>query len=126
MKTANTLKLSDVVNKYLYCALYTSTQDDELNTPFDEQFRIEDFTTTAKDNAVIDCSSLIDLVSSAGIEYTGTSTQFGYDFWLTRNHHGAGFWDRDDENGDEITAIVHANFRELNLFKTEDGKVCME
>ena len=20
--------------------------------------------------------------------------QFGHDFWLTRNHHGAGFWDR--------------------------------
>lgn len=33
----------------------------------------------------------------------------GHDFWLTRNGHGAGFWDRDelkaDNIGDELTAL---------------------
>jgi hypothetical protein len=36
--------------------------------------------------------------------YTG-----GVDFWLTRNHHGAGFWDRGDESFfKELTDAAHA------------------
>lgn len=37
-----------------------------------------------------------------------------HDFWLTRNHHGAGFWDGDYENGDELTKIAH-DFGEVDL-----------
>lgn len=29
--------------------------------------------------------------------------QAGHDFWLTRNGHGAGFWDRGRERGDYLT-----------------------
>lgn len=28
---------------------------------------------------------------------TCDAEQVGYDFWLTRNGHGTGFWDRDDD-----------------------------
>lgn len=32
----------------------------------------------------------------------------GIDFWLTRNHHGAGFWDRGyGELGDRLTDAAH-------------------
>lgn len=30
--------------------------------------------------------------------------QAGHDFWLTRNGHGAGFWDRPEIYGDEAAA----------------------
>ncbi len=33
-----------------------------------------------------------------------TDKQAGHDFWLTRNGHGAGFWDGDYEKGDELTS----------------------
>lgn len=39
----------------------------------------------------------------------------GHDFWLTRNHHGAGFWDGDWEHGDELTKIAH-QYRSVTLF----------
>ena len=35
-------------------------------------------------------------------------TQLGHDLWLTRNRHGAGFWDRGlGELGDQLTATAH-------------------
>jgi hypothetical protein len=35
--------------------------------------------------------------------------QFGHDYFLTRNHHGAGFWDRGlGELGDLLTSYAHS------------------
>lgn len=43
----------------------------------------------------------------------------GYDLWLTRNHHGVGFWARDErwgEHGDDLTSHVHRHFGDYNLY----------
>ena len=38
-----------------------------------------------------------------------TPEQIGHDLWLTRNGHGAGFWDRGlGAQGDSLTAICEA------------------
>lgn len=45
--------------------------------------------------------------------------QIGHDFWLSRNHHGAGFFDR---GLGEIGVILQKNsqtFKELNVFDDE-------
>lgn len=48
--------------------------------------------------------------------------QHGYDFWLTRNGHGAGFWDRGyGEAGDKLTAFAE-KFGQVNVYKGDDGK----
>jgi hypothetical protein len=48
----------------------------------------------------------------------------GHDFWLTRNGHGAGFWDGDlpNEIGQALTTAAHA-FGEQDLYVGDDGKV---
>jgi hypothetical protein len=47
--------------------------------------------------------------------------QAGHDFWLTRNGHGAGFWDGDwPESGDELTALSH-RFGEVDVYVGDDG-----
>jgi len=47
----------------------------------------------------------------------------GVDFWLTRNHHGAGFWDRDlGVAGDKLTEIAHS-FGEVALYVGDDGLI---
>jgi len=123
MKTANTLNLSSIVNAYLACALWSSTQDDELCTPFDESFSAADFTVEAKDRAVLDCSKLRDLISASGVFYTGTAGQFGHDFWLTRCGHGAGFWDGDwPEHGEALTALCR-EFGNLEPYVGDDGRI---
>jgi len=44
-----------------------------------------------------------------------------HDFWLTRNRHGAGFWDGDYEEGvgKVLTDIAHS-FREVYTFEGDD------
>jgi hypothetical protein len=52
--------------------------------------------------------------------------QAGHDFLLTRNHHGAGFWDRGlGERGDRLTANAHPYGNTL-AYATEDGMVEVE
>lgn len=52
-----------------------------------------------------------------------TATQAGIDFWLTRNGHGAGFWDRGlGKTGDELTIYAHA-FGGVDVYVGDDGKV---
>jgi hypothetical protein len=48
----------------------------------------------------------------------------GYRFWLTRNHHGAGFWDGDypKEIGEALTKLSH-EFGETDAYVGDDGKL---
>lgn len=47
----------------------------------------------------------------------------GHDFWLTRNGHGAGYWDRGlGELGDKLTAAAKT-FGGIDLYLGEDERV---
>lgn len=54
----------------------------------------------------------------------GGVIQAGHDFWLTRNGHGAGFWDGDwpDEVGEQLTEASQA-FDEVDLYIGDDGQI---
>lgn len=56
-------------------------------------------------------------------------SQAGHDFWLTRNGHGAGFWDRPEVYGqeqcDRLTDAAHA-CSESDLYIGDDGKVYLQ
>jgi hypothetical protein len=56
----------------------------------------------------------------------GDPRQHGTDFWLTRNGHGAGFWDRDyGDLGDKLTAFAE-KFGEVHIYKGDDGKAYVD
>ncbi len=47
-------------------------------------------------------------------------------FWLTRNGHGVGFWDRGlGEVGKKLTEICH-QFGEIHLMEGDDGELNYE
>lgn len=47
--------------------------------------------------------------------------RFGHDFFLTRNHHGAGFWDRGlDDLGNRLTKAAHT-FGFADVYLGDDG-----
>lgn len=49
------------------------------------------------------------------------SHQAGVDFWLTRNRHGAGFWDRGHgPAGDRLTKASHA-YGTCDVYRGDDG-----
>jgi hypothetical protein len=43
------------------------------------------------------------------LEHAGNDEQNGHDFWLTRNRHGAGYWDRGyhGQIGRQLTDASH-------------------
>lgn len=52
--------------------------------------------------------------------------QMGHDLWLTRNGHGAGFWDRGlGELGDALSEIARG-MGEVHLILGDDGKLYFE
>lgn len=49
--------------------------------------------------------------------------QVGHDFWLTRNRHGAGFWDRGlGEVGRKLTDAAHA-YGDAYLYLGDNGYI---
>ena len=59
-----------------------------------------------------------DLAETGALDY-----QNGIDFWLTRNRHGAGFWDRGyGPVGDRLTEAAHV-FGEVDLYVGDDGLI---
>ena len=69
---------------------------------------------------LLDDLGLVDRV----IESNMPLDHVGNDFWLTRNHHGAGFWDGDyPEDLEKAFMGIVKNFGEVNLYVGDDGLV---
>jgi len=97
MYFVTTLDFEMFVSAYLECALWSSTDesDDSGGNPLDDNYFVEDFTRNALRSARRDCRGFIGLPGVAdALASVGDWGRHGHDFWLTRNGHGAGFWDR--------------------------------
>jgi hypothetical protein len=119
--------VDEILASYFEAALWTD--EDRLAEDVGEDtakgFTIFDFSEETKNKAKEDITQFLE---KAGQYLTDvTDGMIGHDFWLTRNHHGAGFWDRKglEENGDAITKICH-EFRELMVVVGVDGKLYLE
>lgn len=114
------MELNDLVKHYLITALWSS--NDEEGTPFDENFGVEDFSGDSLEKAIKDCEEFVKKAGDILDRYEDTS--IGHDFWLTRNRHGAGFWDGDygKEDGEKLTEISES-FGEINIHKGDDNKL---
>jgi len=104
---------------YIACALWASIGDD--GRPLDRDYTAGDIAADAHASMAADCAAF---EATYGADLTGLDPkQCGLDFWLTRNRHGAGFWDRGlGERGDRLTAGAHA-FGESLLYVAGDGSL---
>lgn len=116
----NTTDISDVELGYLDCALWSSTGDDDQ--PLDV-LGVEAIAPDTRKKMRADVTDFV-LQNQALLKASGLQdTQIGHDFWLTRNGHGAGFWDRGlGAIGDQLTAACKA-FSSIDLYVGDDGKI---
>lgn len=128
--------LDKFTRAYLTTALWSSTDDNDI--PLDRKYTIDDLPAETLAKAAKDCTEFrkqADFLIGAAIA-TGKVQyyppfdeieQAGHDFWLTRNGHGAGFWDGDwpEPYGEQLTAIAH-KFTECNLIVDDDEKLYLE
>ncbi len=91
--TQEETKLDEFTKAYIECALWSSTNDD--GEPLDNDYDASDISPEGFKSAIRDCEAFQANITLLG-EYYGkfNAEMAGHDFWLTRNGHGAGFWDR--------------------------------
>ncbi len=113
----------EMLEAYIECALWSSVsfsgEEDDNGTPFDEIDA--ELSEECHNQFDEDCANFL-----AYCEETGTThddwdfSQLGHDFWLTRNGHGAGFWDRHSQTSCEAyereqkIAIISRDFSKRN------------
>jgi hypothetical protein len=110
----------DFANKatlhYLICALWTNEFDND---------NVHDLPKETWDAAAADCFKFVrrywNLIQKSGVDAEHT----GHDFWLTRNGHGTGFWDRDelDDKLGRLLTEASEEFGETWIFKGDDGRI---
>lgn len=108
---------------YLTAALWSSNDEsnDSGGEPLDKNHCINDFSFSALERANKDCKAF--LAANEADLADIPCEQAGHDFWLTRNRHGTGFWDRGyGEKGERLTKAAH-EFGFVDLFVAADGLI---
>lgn len=118
MTPLTTEYLTEMVRAYQACAVWagldhSTGEDGGDSLPLDENWGTEDIGDTAVLEALVECQAFIEaneaLLWEAYITQGYCAEQAGHDFFLTRNGHGTGFWDRGlDSVGDKLADAARA------------------
>ena len=120
-------ELEALTDAYLEEALWTSPDAAGHNCLL-MRTSVEDFDPDTRRQAEEDVAGFLEanaeLVASAKAARPSYSDrQVVEDFWLTRNGHGAGFWDRGlGDVGEELANVAKA-YGSVDLHVGDDGKV---
>lgn len=114
-----------MLDAYITAALWSSNDesDESGGDPLDKNYGPGDVAAATKAKMRAD---VVKFLTENWRDIDGKYRRAGRDFWLTRNGHGAGFWDGDWPKGveDRLTA-ASKRFGETNLFvfrgKVTDG-----
>jgi hypothetical protein len=121
-------ELDEFTTAYITCALWSSTDND--SNPLDKNRTIDDLPEATIKQMAADCSKFqtehAALLKTAYEVEGYNEGHAGHDFWLTRNGHGAGFWDRNlGHVGDRLTEAAK-KAGEVNLYVGDDGLVYVD
>ena len=116
----NTTVDTQTLQQYIATALWSTTDGDSGN--LDDEYGFDDLAPQTLKKAKQDLEEFFEKASSylEGLD----PTDVAHDFWLSRNDHGAGFWDGDYEEGvgEELDKIA-TSFKEQDWYAGDDGKI---
>lgn len=96
--------LDRFLNSYIECALWSTNDesDEQGGEPLDKSYSRKNLSRDTLDKMRRECEKFL---KENYEDIAGDFSQAGHDFWLTRNGHGAGFWDGDwpEEIGKRLT-----------------------
>ena len=123
-----------MIDQYISTALWSSTTGDDQGTPLDEEHDAADIAPAAREELEAELADFfngnaadIKLLAEQTWDYGWESV--AHDFWLTRNGHGAGFWDRDTLGRDDIDAAFKRLtadakvYGSVDLYLGDDGQI---
>ncbi len=121
--------LPSFLRAYVTTALWSSVNDE--GDPLDRDYSETDLAPETLEKMRADCerfetenqATLEAAIATGGPDFDEME-RAAHDFWLTRNHHGAGFWDGDwpEPYARQLTDAAHA-FGECDLYVGDDGKI---
>lgn len=116
MKT--TAKFEEFFNGYIDCAIWSSTN--ENGEPLDNEYDSSDISEETFNKMREECQKFFNDHGKT-MNAIGTFGQHGHDFWLSRNGHGTGFWDRGyGEEGDNLHKAAQMDFGPVDLYVGDD------
>jgi hypothetical protein len=126
--------MDNFLRGYITCALWSSSTYDE-NGENGKSLDSDEFilSNEAHDRMREDCEDFFKHHEADLSEYCARITYdpsqgepedyAGHDFWLTRNGHGAGFWDRGlGELGERLSEAAKA-YGSVDLYPMQDGRI---
>lgn len=127
--------IADFVKGYLVCALWSTNDesDESGGDPLDYNYDIDAIHPGSALGAREECLAFMqsnweDLQGYSKTrdyrpEHGSIWEYAGHDFWLTRNGHGAGFWDRGlGELGDRLS-VASKTYAGQDIYVGDDGKL---
>lgn len=131
LKESSTKVDNNTLKQYIGTALWSTTEGDDGN--LDDKYSIKDLAPQTIKAAKTDLESFVADLENEGLlepyleEFD--MTDLAHDFWLTRNGHGAGFWDRSYSNdseegdlGDKLTKVAK-EYKGQDWYAGDDGKI---
>lgn len=118
-------RMDSFTSAYLETALWASmdNSDDNGGEPLDRNYSISDIADETRDKMIADCADfqhrykymLDNAYGEGGID----SERAGHNFWLSRNGHGAGFFDDDLDDLQDAAK----SYGEFDLYIGDDGEI---
>ena len=111
------------LDAYLVCALWAST--DDKDEPLDQLFDVSDIDPESREKLALEFWEFVHQAEDLDGFDNIPEGHLGHNFWLNRNGHGSGFWDRDyltKEQGQAFSKLSH-KFGEAYLYVGDDSKI---
>lgn len=122
--------MDEFTTAYITAALWST--NDEHGEPLENNFSADDLAPETLAKIIADCAKFQadnaeHLAEENCLKFGpdfGPMGRAGHDFWLTRNGHGAGFWDGDwaEPAATILTEAAHS-YKECDLCAGDDGKL---
>lgn len=116
-------RINEVLDNYMIAALWSSN-DMDTDEPLDANYSISDIAPNTKIQMYKDVKKFMEDNLDAIEESGMTDDQLGHDIWLTRNGHGAGFFDRgyDKDIEDKLEKSAR-DMKGVDLEVGDDGMI---
>lgn len=122
--------MEQFVSGYLVAALWSSNSCD--GTPLDVLYRLSDISEKSRARARRECAEFV-MSNAEDIKAAASSPGYswgsaGHDFWLSRNGHGTGFWDRKEisHGGIGVRLSDSCHRQEVDVVETGHGELDFE
>ncbi len=115
------MDIEDILKGYIECAIWADMEPNE-------GANIGEVSPESLDLARTDIAQFLGFAKFQLPIYPDDAAQMGHDIWLTRNGHGAGFWDRINlvgSLGEILTQYAH-DIGPREIYRGDDGRIYIQ